>query len=238
MDVRQYEFRQYGVRQDARSRFIRWLTGLVWLVLPLCASQAGAETTKVYKYLDHNGVLHLTSKPPVRRAGVQIISRNEYALATPETAAWPLPERFIPLPPLAQVAPTAHAQNPYAVLAGGIASKHGLDPALLRAVMRVESNYNPTAVSPKGAQGLMQLMPDTAKRLGVADPFDPLQNMDGGARYLKALLAQFQADVPLALAAYNAGEHAVTRHGNRIPPYPETQGYVQKVLQTYWQEGS
>jgi soluble lytic murein transglycosylase-like protein len=99
---------------------------------------------------------------------------------------------------------------------------------LIEAVIRVESAYNPRAVSRKGARGLMQLMPDTAARFGVHDAFDPEQNVLGGARYLSVLLAQFEGDVALACAAYNAGEHTVRRYGG-VPPYRETQRYVEKI---------
>jgi len=112
------------------------------------------------------------------------------------------------------------------------ARRHRLDPALVRAVVRVESAFQPQAVSPKGAQGLMQLMPGTARSLGVADPLDPAQNLDGGTRYLKDLVARYGGNLDLALAAYNAGERAVQRHGG-VPPYPETREYVKKVLERY-----
>jgi len=109
----------------------------------------------------------------------------------------------------------------------------GLESALLHAVISVESRYDPRAVSPKGATGLMQLMPATARRYDVADPFDPEQNLQGGARYLRDLMRLFDSDKSLALAAYNAGENAVLRNGNRIPAYRETQDYVPKVLGYY-----
>jgi hypothetical protein len=105
-----------------------------------------------------------------------------------------------------------------------------LSPALLHAVIRVESGYEAHAVSRKGALGLMQLMPATARRLGVRDPFDPAQNIQAGARYLRELLTQFRGDLALALAAYNAGEAAVMRAGYRVPPYAETLAYVPRVL--------
>jgi soluble lytic murein transglycosylase-like protein len=112
------------------------------------------------------------------------------------------------------------------------ADVHGLPEALLQAVIEVESNYNAGAVSPKGALGLMQLMPQTARQLGVVDPRDPAANIDGGARYLKELLARFGNDLPLALAAYNAGPGAVARSG-AIPHYAETQRYVPRVIGRY-----
>ena len=108
-----------------------------------------------------------------------------------------------------------------------------LEPELLHAVVRAESAYDPDAVSSAGAVGLMQLMPDTARRYGVSDRRDPDANVLAGASYLRDLIAEFEQDLELALAAYNAGENAVRSYGNRIPPYPETQGYVRKVLRYY-----
>jgi len=117
-------------------------------------------------------------------------------------------------------------------LAEAAARKHRLDPALVLAVVSVESAFRPDAVSPKGAQGLMQLMPGTAASLGVRDPFDPEQNLDGGARYLRGLVEQYGGNLVKALAAYNAGAGAVSRHGG-VPPYRETREYVKRVLRRY-----
>lgn len=111
-----------------------------------------------------------------------------------------------------------------------IAQRHGLDPALISAVADVESGFNPNAVSPKGAVGTMQLIPTTAAAYGVTDRYDVQQNLDGGARYLKDLLAAHDGNLPLALAAYNAGTASVARHHQRIPPYDETMLYVPRVL--------
>ncbi len=114
-----------------------------------------------------------------------------------------------------------------------VAEEVGIDVALLQAVVSQESAFIPGAVSPAGAVGLMQLMPGTARRFGVRDRFDPEQNLRGGARYLVWLLDHFNQDLELALAAYNAGEGSVRRHGNRVPPFAETQAYVRAVQQRY-----
>jgi soluble lytic murein transglycosylase-like protein len=113
------------------------------------------------------------------------------------------------------------------------AKNSGVETALLHAVITAESNYNSKAISPKGATGLMQLMPFTAKRFGVINMYDPGQNIQGGALYLAYLLKLFNNDFKLAIAAYNAGENAVIRHGNKIPPYNETVNYVSKVMDIY-----
>ena len=117
-------------------------------------------------------------------------------------------------------------------LAVATARRHGLDPELVLAVVAVESGFRPDAVSPKGAQGLMQLMPGTARDLGVQDALNPQDNLDGGVRHLSELLALYGGDLERALAAYNAGAGAVTRHGG-LPPYRETRDYVRRVLERY-----
>lgn len=121
---------------------------------------------------------------------------------------------------------------PYADLVRQEAARQGLDEGLVHAVVAVESNYDPMALSPKGARGLMQLMPETARELGVTQPYDPEQNIRGGTRYLRRLIDQFGGDLDLALAAYNAGPGAVDRHRG-VPPFRETREYVRKVRRLY-----
>jgi soluble lytic murein transglycosylase-like protein len=160
---------------------------------------------------------------------------KEKTLAFPVVAA-----RSDPVRPAAETAmhpPIPTRARPAAApgLAGTLlasARQHGLDPLLVKAVILAESAGRPRARSPKGAMGLMQLMPATARRFGVADPDDPAQNIAGGTRYLRWLLDRFGGNVTLALAGYNAGEGAVDRHGG-IPPYRETQNYVRTVRSTH-----
>ena len=126
------------------------------------------------------------------------------------------------------------ADKPFAIQIDSAARQASLDPALVHAVIHVESRYNPSARSPKGAIGLMQLMPETAMRYGVADPSRaPEANLRAGTRYLSDLMTLFDGRIELVLAAYNAGENAVRRHGMRIPPYRETRDYVPAVLAVY-----
>ena len=130
--------------------------------------------------------------------------------------------------------PAALSAKPYAALIHSAARDAALEPALVHAVIAIESGYNPAARSHKGAIGLMQVMPDTARRYGVKDPAkSPEANLKAGTRYLKDLMQQFGDRLELVLAAYNAGEHAVLRHGGRIPPYRETERYVPAVLAKY-----
>ena len=125
--------------------------------------------------------------------------------------------------------PSDSADGAFSAAVERIAAEHALPAGLIRSVIQAESNYNPFAISPKGALGIMQLVPETARRFGVSNAFNAEQNIEGGAKYLKYLLDRYPGDYPLVLAAYNAGEGAVARHGG-VPPYPETQKYVKKVL--------
>jgi soluble lytic murein transglycosylase-like protein len=150
-------------------------------------------------------------------------------------AETPAPQKAVQIKvPLALLG--RHISSGNSVLDGFVqeaAARHGLDPCLIFSVMRAESSFNRMAVSPKGASGLMQLMPETAVRFGVRNIFDPRENVFGGARYLRWLLDRFNGDVRLALAGYNAGEGAVEFYGLRIPPFMETQNYVRTIYARY-----
>jgi len=174
----------------------------------------------IYAYTAADGSVSLSNVPTDERYAVLIA---EPALGAAPVAAMPKTKTQAGLARKAG----------YDQIVDEVSRTYGLESALLHAVISVESRYNPKAVSKKGAAGLMQLMPQTAKRYGVADAFDPLQNLNGGARYLRDLLRLFNNNTSLALAAYNAGEHAVMKHGNRIPPYRETLNYVPQVLDFY-----
>jgi len=124
-------------------------------------------------------------------------------------------------------------KTPFQKLIHDSATRYNLDPNLIHSVISIESNFNPKAVSPKNARGLMQLMPRTAQLMGVKDAFDPGQNIDGGSHYLSDLLKKYGNNLNLALAAYNAGPDSVDRYGRRVPPYLETMKYVQRIAKTY-----
>lgn len=187
------------------------------LGIALCS----AAQANIYAYTDADGSVSLSNVP----------ADNRYKTLVPEKAGAVSQSRA----DSGSLPATRAAKAHYDRIVEEVAQAHGLDGALLHAVISVESHYNPRAVSKKGAAGLMQLMPATARRYGVSDSFDPAQNLHGGAKYLRDLLTLFNSDVSLALAAYNAGENAVIRNGNRIPPYRETRNYVPRVLDYYRQ---
>jgi len=186
------------------------------LVVCVCLCVPLSVEAEIFKYQGPGGGVHFTDKPMrgnyrlLWRSGKNKARNSSYSLERMRKNK-------------AEVTP----------LIENVAKELHLHPGLLHAVVLVESAYNPRAKSRKGAQGLMQLMPGTASRYGVNDSYDPQQNLRGGATYLRDLLRLFEFDINLALAAYNAGENAVLKYGNEIPPYPETQNYVKKVLNEF-----
>jgi soluble lytic murein transglycosylase-like protein len=187
-------------------------------------SNPGHAVESVYSYTDSDGSVHLSNVPDDSRFSVLVSPAASVAVPGGlQTTASTLPEvRDGPI-----------SRRPYTNAVEQAANQFGLDVALLHAVIAVESAYNAQARSNKGAGGLMQLMPDTAKRYGVSNVFDPIENIRGGAQYLRDLLKLFDNDMRLALAAYNAGEGAVIKYGKRIPPYRETAAYVPRVVDNY-----
>jgi hypothetical protein len=182
------------------------------------------ETVETTAALPPSGSVRATAK-----TGLSINSKQAHStptLYTPSRAAAPM-----------QVSTslngftTGDAKVDGFIIESGV--RNGVDPVLLYAQMHQESSFKRSAISPKGARGLMQLMPGTAARFGVSNIFDPKQNIEGGARYMRFLLDHFDGDVALALAGYNAGEGAVLKYGRRVPPYRETQDYVRRISERY-----
>ncbi len=176
------------------------------------ATDAAAGATKVYRYLSGSGTVSFSDRPPAHQAYV-VLSYGCYACNPQSPIDWKATRLY---------------HDAYASEIEQAARQYNVDPALVRAVIHAESGFNARARSPKGAIGLMQLMPATARLMGVDDPHLPQQNIRGGVRYLAELLVRFRSDITLATAAYNAGPQAVQRHAG-VPPYPETQVYVQRV---------
>lgn len=190
-----------------RSSALAALTALV-----VTASPAAAQ---MFKFHGEDGTTHFTNAPTDPRY-------RRMGFTTGSQAGWLRLPQGDTAPYLGEITEAAN--------------RYGVPERLVRAVIRAESGFNPRAVSRKGAQGLMQLMPQTASVLGVRDSFDPRENIDGGVRHLRGLIDRFPGRLALAIAAYNAGEKAVVSYGG-IPPYPETRDYVVKVLQMYGVDG-
>jgi len=175
---------------------------------------AEAIHADIYKYVDNEGVLHLTNVPSIPNAKYELILREKRILFRSNIDV-----------------------NKFDNIISNAGKKFRIDPALIKAIIKAESNFNHEAVSRVGAQGLMQLMPATAYALQVDNVFHPENNIEGGARYLRYLLNTYRGNLKLTLAAYNAGESAVAKYNNNIPPYRETQNYISRVL-TYYKEFS
>ena len=170
----------------------------------------------IYTYTDANGIVHFSN--------VRVNKNDKIVVAMQRDESRP----EMPRSQIQQI--NQAGKNRFAPLVEEAARTYQVDAALLHAVISAESGYNPAAVSHKGAIGLMQLMPETARRYGVENSLDPAQNIRGGTKYLSYLLQLFDNNLELAVAAYNAGKNAVIRHGYSIPPYRETLGYVPNVL--------
>jgi soluble lytic murein transglycosylase len=166
-----------------------------------------AANADIYVYIDHEGTLHFTNTPTSSQYKVYL--RESFPGHT-----------------------TSYNVTSYDDVISEAAKRYGLSSSLIKALIHVESYFNPKAVSTKGAIGLMQIMPENLQALNISDPFDPWENIMGGASYLKSMLERFRGELPLALAAYNAGPTVVERYRD-IPPYPETEAYVKKVMRYF-----
>ncbi|MBI5811058.1 MAG: lytic transglycosylase domain-containing protein [Deltaproteobacteria bacterium] len=196
---------------------------IVFSVIPAVLAEKSAYAD-FYRYIDPSGVTHITNVPASSKYVWIMREKN------PAT-----PDRFN----RGRTTRVRKGQRAFDDLIRASSARHGVDPALVRAIVKAESDFDASAVSIAGARGLMQLMPETARITGVRDMHDPEENIDGGIRHLSGLLKKFGFNVPLAVAAYNAGENAVIKYG-AVPPFEETRGYVKKVLyyyETYRQSG-
>jgi hypothetical protein len=196
------------VRLQMAGEKIRVLILFLLMFIGLALPQD--SSADIYKYVDEEGVLHLTNVPTEINAKYVLVLREK-------------PVHFM----------IGTDITKYDHLINRAADKYKVDSSLIKAVIKAESNFNHKAVSPVGARGLMQLMPTTATYLQVVDSFHPENNIEGGVRYLRYLLNLYRENLPLALSAYNAGEGAVSRYHNQIPPYRETQDYVKRVMSHY-----
>jgi soluble lytic murein transglycosylase-like protein len=185
-------------------------------IVAVCAAGICSASPPIYKWVDAEGVVHFTDKPDSRR--YQLFDLTPRGLTRSG-------DRYDPR--------LLARATQYDALVDAEARAAAVEPNLLRAVIVVESGFNSRAVSTRGAVGLMQLMPATARQFGVSDRYDPQQNVRGGARYLGFLINRFRQNVRLALAAFNAGEDAVDRYAGQIPPFAETLEYVPKVMRIY-----
>jgi soluble lytic murein transglycosylase-like protein len=181
---------------------------IIVVVLVLSLVYVNPVFSDIYMYIDSKGVVHFTNAP----------TSNDYKLYIKEKKQRTKSRQV--------------STKKYDDIIKKAQKKYGVEFSLIKAVIKVESGFNPKAVSKRGAKGLMQIMPDNYKNLDVKDPFNPSQNIMGGTLYLQRLLVRYEYKLPLALAAYNAGPHAVDKY-KRIPPYKETQNYVRKVMKTY-----
>jgi hypothetical protein len=179
-------------------------------VFALIVSTSNIAHADIYKYVNDEGVLHLTNVPSIPNAKYVLVMKEKRILF----------QAFIDV-------------NKYDQIIRKAADKFKIDSALIKAIIKAESNFDHQAVSPVGAQGLMQLMPATASALQVENSFHPENNIEGGVRYLRYLLDIYRGNLTLALAAYNAGEGNVAKYNNNVPPFRETQNYIKRVLSYY-----
>jgi hypothetical protein len=190
---------------------------ILFLVLPLPAFG------DIYQWVDEAGIIHFTNVVPSEKKFQKVMKEDTRTKSKTKKASSTNPVLKHPEPV---------SKQDYSVLIKSVSERYQIDPALVRAIIRAESNFRVDAISKKGARGLMQLMPQTANELNVKNCFDPEENIDGGVRYLRYLLDIFDGNLSLSLAAYNAGPELVQRLGG-IPPIKETRDYVRRVLRLY-----
>lgn len=178
------------------------------LIVILIVGLYGTASADIYTYIDSDGILHFSNVP----------TSSQYRLYIKERPAHGLDD----------VTP-----NSYDRIIREAATRHGLSEPLIKAIIKAESNFDPRAVSKKGAKGLMQIMPKNFNALNIRNPFNPRENIMGGVRYFKNLHTRYKGKLPLALAAYNAGPHMVDKY-KKIPPFPETRNFVEKVMKYYY----
>lgn len=188
---------------------MKWLSTRVIFTLLYFFLFAPAAFAEIYSYVDSKGILHFTNVPTDTRY---------------KPMEYDGPKQGVNL---------KDQRRQYDAIILNTSRKYALEPALIRAIVKVESDFDPIAVSRAGALGLMQLMPQTAKEMKVKNPFDPRENVEGGVKYFKKMWETFDGDIILSLAAYNAGAKAVSKY-NQVPPYRQTRDYVEKVLTYYY----
>jgi hypothetical protein len=179
----------------------------------------------IYQYTDESGVMHFSNvsvgnAKKYKKIKTASAAKQQATVTSNSTASSQIPS------------PLSDSTSAYVEIINSACNRHGIDPALVHAIVKVESDFNPYALSRKGAMGLMQLMPQTAAEMNVGNSFNPNDNIDGGVKYLRYLIDRYEGNLSLALAAYNSGETAVKKWGT-IPPYRETQNYVQRILRIY-----
>lgn len=186
------------------------LTGLVVVSFALGIMPLSLHAD-IYMFIDRNGIVHFTNAPTTSEADYRLYIKEKKVFSSQVYS----PQSF-----------DNHIRK--------AAEKYDISYSLLKAIIKAESDFNPRAVSKKGALGLMQLMPENIRAMNISDPFDPMENILGGTRYFREMLDRFDGQLPLSLAAYNAGPTAVERYNNTVPPYKETEAYVERVLKFYY----
>ena len=209
-----------GIARERKASLI--VTGIS---LMLSLYQPRACMADIYQYTDENGVVHFSN------VGIGNGKKFKRLRSTVKTEHYQTTPARTSAPSRTPISSSKFPSD-YLDIINTACGRHGVDPALVHAIVKVESDFNPYALSRKGAMGLMQLMPETAVVMNVGNSFNPNENIDGGVKYLRRLIDRYEGNLPLALAAYNSGETAVKKWGT-IPPYPETQNYVQRIMKLY-----